>query len=112
MPKTQFTLVTEFGEMWAKNPENLKALSSKDQGVYVIYDGSMPMHVGMGYVRRRIGNAAKSVRRGEMWDHFSWYVLLYSGFSVETEYDARHRGAASSGASANSPQPDGTKGEI
>ena len=75
MAKTIFKLVTRFGEMWAKNPENIKALSGKDQGVYVLYDGSMLMYVGMGYIRRRIKNAAKSQRRGEMWDHFSWYVL-------------------------------------
>jgi hypothetical protein len=75
MPKTKFMVVTKFGEMWAKNPENIRALSSKSQGVYVLYDGSMPMYVGMGYVQRRIRNAANSPRRGEMWDHFSWYVL-------------------------------------
>jgi hypothetical protein len=68
-------LVTKFGEMWAKNRENIKALPGNGQGVYILYDGSMPMYVGMGHVRRRIRNASKSKRRGEMWDHFSWYLL-------------------------------------
>jgi hypothetical protein len=71
-------LVTKFGEMWAKNPENLETLlaeARKGQGVYILYDGSMPMYVGKGYVHRRIRLAAKSPRRREFWDHFSWYLL-------------------------------------
>jgi len=85
MSKAKFKLVTNFGEMWAKNPENIKSLSAKDQGVYVLYDGSMPMYVGMGYIRRRIKNAANSLRRGEMWDHFSWYVLTEPGMMRDIE---------------------------
>jgi hypothetical protein len=35
----------------------------------------MPMYAGMGNLRQRIKKAASSKRRGEMWDHFSWYIL-------------------------------------
>jgi hypothetical protein len=71
-------LVTRFGEMWARNSVNIKAIPNKEQkgqGVYILYDGSMPMYVGMGNIRSRIKSAQKSTRRKEMWDHFSWYAL-------------------------------------
>ena len=71
-------LVSEFGEMWARNPENIEKIrGSKEggQGVYILYDGSMPVYVGKGNIRSRIRKARKSKRRGELWDHFSWYVV-------------------------------------
>jgi hypothetical protein len=45
------------------------------KGVYVLYDGSMPVYVGKGNMRFQIGRAKRSRRRGQMWDHFSWYAL-------------------------------------
>jgi hypothetical protein len=45
------------------------------QGVYVLYDGSMPVYVGKGNIRRRLRGAKRSSRRGQFWDHFSWYII-------------------------------------
>jgi hypothetical protein len=71
-------LVTKYGRMWAKNSENMKRLLAEagdGRGVYVLYDGSMPMYVGKGVVYDRIAIAKRSTRRKEFWDHFSWYLL-------------------------------------
>ena len=71
-------LISKFGEMWARNTDNIEAIpGSKEggQGVYVLYDGSMPVYVGKGNIRQRVRRARQSERRGQLWDHFSWYVL-------------------------------------
>jgi len=41
-------LVGEYGEMWARNDTNIKLIPRRrrkkgGQGVYVLYDGSMPV---------------------------------------------------------------------
>ena len=71
-------LVKRFGEMWARNAENINDVpgSSKGgQGVYILYDGSTPVYVGKGNIRQRLRGADKSNRRGNSWNHFSWYVI-------------------------------------
>jgi hypothetical protein len=71
-------LIHQFGEMWARNAENIKDLpgsSDGGQGVYILYDGSTPVYVGKGNIRQRLRGADKSRRRGNSWNHFSWYVL-------------------------------------
>lgn len=71
-------VVNEYGTMWARNPINLKWIWTNGrgwQGVYILYDGSMPVYVGKGHIRHRIKQAVRSRRRGQLWDHFSWYVL-------------------------------------
>jgi len=72
-------VVTMFGEMWARNLQNIDRVPrSKENGgtgVYVLYDGSMPVYVGKGNMQSRIGKARLSRRRGQLWDHFSWYSL-------------------------------------
>jgi len=63
--------------MWARNPENIELIpgaKNGGQGVYVLYDGSIPVYIGMGNIRQRIKKARTSKRRGQMWDHFSWYI--------------------------------------
>ncbi len=61
--------------MWARNPKNIQAVEKrKAQGVYILYDGSMPVYVGMGRLSSRLRQGCRSKRRGQMWDHFSWYV--------------------------------------
>jgi hypothetical protein len=39
-----------YGEMWARNPANLAEIPGASEqggkGVYVLYDGSMPVYVG------------------------------------------------------------------
>ena len=70
-------LIQKNGEMWPRNPDTIKAIpGSKEggQGIYILYDGSTPVYIGMGNIRQRIRNARTSERRGELWDHFSWYI--------------------------------------
>jgi len=81
-------LISKFGEMWARNTDNIEAIpGSKEggQGVYVLYDGSMPVYVGKGNIRQRVRRARQSERRGQSWDHFSWYVLHDLAFMDELE---------------------------
>jgi len=71
-------LVRKFGEMWARNLENINQIPHPKQGgtgVYILYDGSMPVYVGRGHIRHRIDGARRSKTRGQLWDHFSWYVI-------------------------------------
>lgn len=71
-------IVTKYGTMWARNAENIAQIpSSKDGGlgVYILFDGSMPMYAGKGKIKRRIIGASTSKRRGQLWDHFSWYAI-------------------------------------
>jgi hypothetical protein len=72
------TLILQFGEMWARNPENIEDVPGSGkgrQGVYILYDGSTPVYVGKGNIRQRLRDADKSNRRGNSWDRFSWYVI-------------------------------------
>lgn len=78
MPKPM-PIVTQYGTMWARNAENIRRIPGhRDEGgvgVYILFDGSMPVYVGKGNIRRRISGARKSKRRGQLWDRFSWYAL-------------------------------------
>ena len=71
-------IVTSYGTMWARNAKNFRRIPGpKDggQGVYILFDGSMPVYVGKGNIRQRITEARRSKRRGQLWDRFSWYTL-------------------------------------
>lgn len=71
-------LVGQYGEMWARNDTNISSIpgsKQSGQGVYVLYDGSMPVYIGMGNIHRRVFGAKRSKRRGQFWDYFSWYVI-------------------------------------
>jgi hypothetical protein len=73
-------LIKQFGERWARNPENIKdkrmpGKKKGGQGVYILYDGSTPVYIGKGNIRSRVMNADKDKRRKDSWDHFSWYVI-------------------------------------
>jgi hypothetical protein len=83
-------LVHSFGEMWARGLKNIdKIPGSKSarggNGVYILYDGSMPVYVGKGHIKSRIHQARLSRSRGPFWDHFSWYVLDDPEMIHETE---------------------------
>ncbi len=70
-------LIARFGEMWPRNPENIELIPGSKaggQGVYILYDGSIPVYIGMGNIRQRVRKARLSKRRGQMWDHFTWYI--------------------------------------
>ena len=64
--------------MWARNPKNIAAIpSGKDPGgigVYILFDGSMPVYVGKGNIKQRIA-AHEKKRWGQLWDRFSWFGL-------------------------------------
>ena len=72
------TLIGQYGEMWARNTKNINSVPGQKeggQGVYILYDGSMPVYIGRGNIVSRLLEHRRSKRLGEMWDHFSWYVL-------------------------------------
>ena len=81
-------LIEQYGLMWARNEQNIKSIpqgKKTGRGVYVLYDGSLPMYVGWGNIRHRIEKARKSKRRGKRWDHFSWFAVTKPEFGVELE---------------------------
>jgi hypothetical protein len=77
MKKTHSTPIVErYGLMWARNDDNLAKLRKQGgEGVYLLYDGSMPVYAGKGALRDRINAARTSPKRGQMWDHFSWFSI-------------------------------------
>jgi len=71
-------IITKYGTMWARNSENIKAIPgvrAGGVGVYILFDGSMPVYVGKGNIKHRIIDARRSKRRGQLWDRFSWYAV-------------------------------------
>lgn len=72
------SLIQRYGEMWARNDKTIGKIPGKrdenGQGVYVLYDGSMPVYIGKGYLHSRINKARKG-RKGDLWDYFSWYSI-------------------------------------
>ena len=68
-------LIKSYGRMWARNLKNIQEVAKhKGDGVYILYDGSTPVYVGMGKIPSRLKKARRSKRRGQMWDHFGWYI--------------------------------------
>jgi hypothetical protein len=71
-------IVTAYGTKWARNTKNIGAVpgvGSGGVGVYILFDGSMPVYVGKGHIRHRITDARRSKRKRQLWDRFSWYAL-------------------------------------
>ena len=60
------------------NPANIKRIpTSRDEngkGVYILFDGSMPVYVGKGNIRTRITKAPRG-RKKQLWDRFSWFAV-------------------------------------
>ena len=80
------TLIKAYGRMWARNPKNLQLVANLEgTGVYILYDGSLPVYVGMGNIYSRVSQARRSKHRGQMWDHFSWYLPCEPKFTREIE---------------------------
>jgi len=74
-------LISARGEMWPRNAEALNAIPGREEGgkgIYILYDGSTPVYVGKGNIQGRIKDARRSKRRGQSWDHFSWYAIADS----------------------------------
>jgi hypothetical protein len=71
-------IVTKYGTMWARNTDNIRKIPGRREGgigVYILFDGSMPVYVGKGNIKHRITDARRSKRRGQLWDRFSWYAV-------------------------------------
>ena len=72
-------VVTQYGTMWSRNVDNIRKVPGRKdggQGVYILFDGSMPIYVGKtGNLRSRLRRHRNSKRKGQLWDRFSWYVL-------------------------------------
>jgi hypothetical protein len=68
-------LLAEYGEMWPRNNANIKLIPKGQRGVYVFYDGLMPVYVGKGKVLSRVRGHTRSKRFRQLWDHFTWYVV-------------------------------------
>src|SRR4030042_5797036 len=80
-------LVSKYGSLWARNSCNLEMLrkQGKLSGIYVLCDGSMPVYIGRGGLFNRISSHAASRKRGQFWDHFSWFLLSSTDFNRDTE---------------------------
>ena len=72
-------VVVRYGTMWARNTDNIELVPhSKNpggKGVYILFDGSMPVYVGKGNINARLKSARRSKRRSPFWDRFSWFGL-------------------------------------
>jgi hypothetical protein len=81
-------LIEKCGEMWARNVRNIRSIPGSKkggQGVYILYDGSMPVYIGRGNIHQRIKTHRLSKRKKEMWDHFSWYLPVEPGYMHDME---------------------------
>jgi hypothetical protein len=65
--------------MWPRNVTNINLIPNRGddggKGIYILFDGSTPVYVGRGNIRDRLWRSSKSRRRGQSWDHFSWYGI-------------------------------------
>jgi hypothetical protein len=68
-------IVVKYGTMWPRNDAHIGQVPKTSVGIYILFDGSMPVYVGKGNIRSRINEARASERRKEHWDRFSWYAL-------------------------------------
>jgi hypothetical protein len=71
-------IITAYGTKWPRNTKNIRQVPGHKAGgggVYILFDGSMPVYVGKGNIRYRITDARRSKRRGQLWDRFSWYAI-------------------------------------
>lgn len=78
-------LVAKYGRMWARNTDNLNEIDKTVEGVYVLYDGTMPVYVGEGFVWDRLCAHRNSNRKKHFWDYFSWYAISDPELRRDTE---------------------------
>jgi len=77
--RTAMPIISARGEMWPRNNDAINLIPTAKKGgrgIYILYDGSTPVYVGKGNIQWRIKDARRSERRGQSWDHFSWYRVL------------------------------------
>jgi hypothetical protein len=80
-------LVTSYGRLWARNDQNVEKLGDqgKRQGLYILYDGSMTVYVGHGWILNRLEAHRKDKRLRRFWDYFSWYEIPDEMLRKDTE---------------------------
>lgn len=87
--KLHASIIAHRGEMWPRNDTNIDLIPDSDedggQGIYILFDGSTPVYVGRGNIRDRLWRSSESKRRGQSWDHFSWYGIPKGHHEQELE---------------------------
>ena len=83
-------LVSKYGKLWPRNDDSFKALAAHGKGedlrgLYVLYDGSMPVYVGKGAIMTRLAGHRKSKARRDFWDYFSWFEVRDAGLQHDVE---------------------------
>ncbi len=87
--KAKNGLVGRWGKLWTRVPANLKKLKSKETrdvtGVYILYNGTMPVYIGRGKVSAEIRKHNRNKRKSPFWEHFSWFEINGKGRDKEIE---------------------------
>jgi hypothetical protein len=80
-------LIDQYGSRWARNKKNLQKIevNGKVFGVYVLCDGSMPVYIGRGRIKKRLESHMRRKRRGQFWDHFSWFSIADRKLEADIE---------------------------
>ena len=86
---TQEGIVGKYGKLWSRVPANLKKLASKRlrnvTGVYVLYNGTMPVYIGKGKFSQQIRRHYRNNRKRPFWEHFSWCEIKDKKLEKEIE---------------------------
>jgi hypothetical protein len=87
--KSEKALIGRYGRLWTKVPANLRKLKSNElkdvTGIYVLYNGTMPVYVGQGKIARQVRVHNRHHRKSPLWEHFSWYEINGEGNEKEIE---------------------------
>src|SRR5882724_205328 len=87
--KTKNGIVGRYGKLWTRVPGNLKKLAGKAlrdvTGVYVLYNGTMPVYIGRGKISPQIHRHDSNRKKNQFWEHFSWYEITVKGLDKEIE---------------------------
>ena len=83
-------LVMRYGRMWPRNQHSFEELEKQRrghdvEGIYVLYDGSMPVYVGKGGILSRLVSHRDSNTRSKFWDYFSWFEVPNSDLQHDAE---------------------------
>jgi hypothetical protein len=82
-------IIGRYGKLWTRAPKNLKKLASEEledvTGVYVLYNGTMPVYIGRGRISQQIHRHDRNHKKNQFWEHFSWYEIQREGLDKEIE---------------------------
>jgi hypothetical protein len=87
--KTTNGIVGKYGKLWTRVPANIRKLKTEDvkrvTGVYVLYNGNMPVYIGKGKFSKQIASHNRNRKKSPFWEHFSWYEIKIKGHEKEIE---------------------------